>query len=154
MPEAESLSSMLQNSFSKVSDGNYRLKTESTPAIPTIQQSTSTTDTTTNPITSPSAGATIASTASLAAGTWEVEVHSFITGTTATSDSTNMRLTLGATPITRILNPVVGTSGANGLGRTKVRVQVASASSISVITVSAGTTGSIYSANIVATRIA
>lgn len=122
-------------------------------SIPLVQQSFSATDTTA--VAAPGAGATIATVVNPPAGTYEVVVNSFIGGTTvAANEVTNMRLTVGGIAVGRILNSVPGTSGAVSVTQTKFRVVVNGAQSINVIAVAAATAGSIYSASIVASRIA
>jgi hypothetical protein len=114
---------------------------------------TSVTDTST--VTSPGAGAAIATTASLPAGTYDIEVTSFIGGTTvATTEINNMRLLVGGTAITRIINPVSGTTGSTTNAKVSVRAVLASSGTAQVVAVAAATTGAIYGANIVARRIA
>jgi hypothetical protein len=171
MAESESLNTMFQNSFAKVSDGNYALKTTgstgSTQSVSISQtdpnnrvatipnpaaNTTSVTDTAT--VTSPGAGAAIATTAQLAAGTWDIEAITFIGGTTVASlEATNMRLLVGAAAIGRIMNPVPGTSGGIGTGQLRVRYVLAAPATASIIAVAAGTSGSVYSASIVAKRV-
>lgn len=107
-----------------------------------------------NQVTSPGAGVDIARTAALPAGAYNVEVTSFISGTTAPADIPNMRLVIGATPVGRILNPIAGTTGAADLGKASYRVQITNPTSVGVIAVAAGTASSVYTALIVATKVA
>lgn len=124
-----------------------------TNGLPSVQLVTSVTDSAS--VTSPGAGAAIATTASLPAGTYNIDVFTFIGGTTVSSlEITNMRLVVGGVAISRIVNPVPGTTGASSPGRITARVVLNSAGTAQVIAVAAGTSGSVYAANIVATRMA
>ena len=182
MAEPESINTMAQNSFKKLADGSYAIQT-STPAIgggvqtvgldstantvkldqtdPNNRVATvpnaaanSTSITDTNTVTSPAAGAAIATTPQLSVGTWDIEVITFIGGTTVASlEATNMRLTVGAAAIGRVLNPVPGTSGGVAAGNLRVRYVVNSAAPASVVAVSAATAGAVYSASIVAKKV-
>lgn len=133
-----------------VSSGATAVTTQEVPN--TAANSTSLTDTAT--VNAPGAGATIC-TVTLAVGTWDIECITFIGGTTVASlEATNMRLTVNAAAVGRILNPVPGTTGAVGTGQLRVRYVVASGTpAASIIAVSAATASSVYSGSIVAKRV-
>lgn len=117
-----------------------------------VSNSTSVTDTAT--VNAPAAGATVCETAILAAGTWDLEAITFIGGTTVASvEQTNMRLRIGATAISRILNPVPGTTGGIGTGQLRVRVVAPGGVTANIIAVAAATASSVYSGSIVARRV-
>lgn len=104
--------------------------------------------------TSPTANAVLAAVVTPPAGTYNVTVTSYIGGTTvAATEINNMRIRVGAAAIGRIINPVPGTSGAVSAVNTTVRVKCDGTQNIDVIAVGAGTVGSIYGVNIVATRV-
>lgn len=180
MPSTESIQTQLQGSFVKNAEGNYSLQTTgaaggtSTVAlsqtgtdntvkiaaaqsisatIPTVQAVTAVTAN--GKVTTPAALAAIATTPNLAAGTWDIEVFSFIGGTTvATTELDNMKFNIGATVVATILNPVPGTTGATSNGIFRIRVNLGGSTPVSVTTGVLATTGAIYSASIIATRIA
>lgn len=129
-------------------DPNNRVATIPNPA----ENSNSLTDTAT--VAAPGAGATIATTANLAAGTYDLEAITFIGGTTVASlEQTNMRLRVGATAIGRILNPVPGTTGGVGTGQLRARFIAPGGTAANIIAVDAATASSVYSASIVARRV-
>lgn len=149
----KSLSDYQLDYFSSMVEGTPTLAGSQSAGLPSVQQTNSGTDS--NSVTSPGAGAVIATTASLPAGTYNIEVNSFIGGTTvAATEITNMRLVVGGTAISRIVNPVPGTSGATSPGRLVCRAVLAAPGTVQVIAVAAGTANSIYAANVVATRMA
>jgi hypothetical protein len=181
MSEAESINTMAQNSYKKLADGSYAVQTTASaggstqtvgidPANNTVKldqtdpnnrvatipnpaaNSTSLTDT--NTVTAPAAGATIC-TVNLTVGTWDIECITYIGGTTVnTLEPTNMRLTVNAAAIGRIMNPVPGTTGGVGTGQLRARYVVASGTpAASIIAVSAATASSQYSGSIVARRV-
>lgn len=120
--------------------------------IPAVQQSTSLSDT--NVVTSPGAGATLATVTVPATGTYQVEVVSAIGGTTvAATEMNNMRLRVNAVAVGRVITPVVGTAGSSGVGSKRARIQATSGQTIDVIAVLAGTTGAVYGCDLVATRM-
>lgn len=105
-------------------------------------------------VAAPAAAAAIATTANLAPGTWDVEVSTFIAGTTvANLEMNNMNLKFGATQLCILGTPVPGTAGASGMGKYKCRIDVPAPTPVSVTAVAAATAGSIYFANIIATRV-
>lgn len=121
--------------------------------IPTVQAATAVTAN--GKTTTPAALAAIATTPNLAAGTWDIEVFSFIGGTTvAANELDNMKFNIGATPVATILNPVPGVAGATSNGVFRIRVNLGGSTPVSVTTGILATTGAIYSASIIATRIA
>jgi hypothetical protein len=150
MAEIESRNTMLQNSFIKNGDGDYAIKTA--PANPTLAYATSSNSS--GVVTSPGAGASIAATSSVSAGVYDVTVTVFITGTTATADINNCRLTAAGNSVGRIIAPINGTSGANSNAVTTFRVNMGSNGTFAVIAVGAGTTGAIYAASVIANRVA
>jgi hypothetical protein len=159
MTQAQSLQTMMQGAFVPVDavNGVYAMQVSGATAgsqgvpietsIPVAARVTSITDTATAPVTTPGVGAAISTTTSLPAGTYEVVVNSMITGTPADADVPNMRLLIGATPITRILNP-----GGAVISTAKVKLDTAGGI-LSVVAVAAGTSGAKYWAQIIATRI-
>jgi hypothetical protein len=129
-------------------DPNNRVATIPNPA----ENSTSVTDTAT--VAAPGAGVTVCETVALAAGTWDLEAITFIGGTTvAATEQTNMRLRIGTTAISRVLNPVPGTTGAVGTGQLRVRVIAPGGTTANIIAVAAATASSVYSGSIVARRV-
>lgn len=120
---------------------------------PVVQQSNSLSDT--NTVSAPAANAVLATVTAPATGTYQIEVVSFIGGTTvAATEINNMRLRVGGTAIGRVINPVAGTTGATANGSKRARVIATSGQVIDVIAVSAATASSLYACDLVATRIA
>lgn len=164
MSQAQSLQTMMQGAFVPVDvvNGVYAMQVSGATAgsqgvpietsIPVAARVTSITDTTITTITAPGAGAAIATTTALPAGTYEVTVNSLISGTTADLEIYNMRLTVGAATISRIMNPVFGTTGSSGMATAKFKVDTAGGVA-SVVAVAAATAASKYWAQIIATRI-
>ncbi|MGS2592243.1 hypothetical protein [Streptomyces hebeiensis] len=161
MPSTESINTQFQGAFVKLSEGDYALRTSgsisgsSSPIQVTIPVATEVTSSTANgKVTTPGADANIAATANLVAGTWDIEIWTFIGGTTvANLEVDNMKFKIGNTAIATILNPVAGTTGATGLGVYRIRVDIPNAAPISVASGVVATTGAVYTASIVATRI-
>lgn len=162
MVALESLSTMEQESYVKLSDGQYALRVTGTangdsPAalevvIPVVARVTS--SFADGKVTTPAAAANIALTGNLAAGTWDIEVTTFIGGTTVASlEINNMALKFGGTQLTLLGNPVPGTAGATDMGKYKCRVDVPTPTPMSVVAVALATTGAIYYASIIATRV-
>jgi hypothetical protein len=119
-------------------------------SIPVVARSTSKVDD--GKVAAPGAGVNIAATAALAQGTWDVEVTTFIGGTTvANTEMDNMEVTHGGVAFCRVLNPVPGTAGASNPGFLRYRFDGNGV--IAVRAVAAATAGSIYTATIVCTRI-
>jgi len=104
-------------------------------------------------VAAPALGAAIATINGLTAGTWEVEVTTFVGGTTAAVDASNMQFRVGATGSGTIITPVPGTTGATGVGTFKTRINLTGTSNISVNAIAAATAGSNYYASIVARKI-
>lgn len=181
IPEAESTQTMDQQSYIKQADGSYAKQTvgvaggtgqtvslattgntvkidqvapnNQVATIPNpAENTTSLTDTTT--VAAPAAAAVIA-TVALSVGTWDIECITYIGGTTVnTLEPTNMRLTVNAAAVGRIMNPVPGTTGGVGTGQLRVRYVVAAGTpNAQIIAVAAATAGSQYSASIVAKRV-
>lgn len=181
MAEAESTNTMFQNSFAKQSDGVYALRTTGAggggvstvsldPAGNTVKIDQTGTNNATQSLVptaarissvvgygsanAPAAAGVVATSGSLAIGTWDVEVWTLVTGTTvATADSGNMRLVQNATNLGTVITPVNGTSGATNTGYLKQRIQVTTAGAVTVAAIGAATANSVYSASIVATRV-
>ena len=162
MAASESTNTMEQNSYIKVGDGAYAMRVTGTangdnPAplemvIPVVARVTSTFAD--GKQAAPGAGTAIATTPNLAAGTWDVEVTTFIGGTTvANLEINNMNLKFGATQLVILGNPVPGTTGATDMGKYRCRVDVPAPTPMSITAVAASTAGSIYYANIIATRV-
>lgn len=150
---ADSINDLMYAYFSGVIAGTLNQNVTVTNSGPAVQLATSVTDT--NTVTTPAAGAAIATTASLPAGTYDIDVTTFIGGTTvAATEINNMRLLVGGTAITRIINPVAGTAGATSNAKVSVRAVLATSGTAQVVAVALATTGAIYGANIVARRIA
>lgn len=102
----------------------------------------------------PAADAVVGQIAALGSGTWEIEVNTFILGTTVgTLESGNMELRLGGVALGRIINPVNGVTGAVGNGVYHYRLNQAGTAALSVNAVAAATGSSIYKATIVANKI-
>lgn len=162
MVALESTNTMQQNSFVKLNDGQYAMRVTGTAngdsaaalevVIPVVARVTSTFAD--GKVTTPAAAAVIAVTGNIPAGTWDVEVTTFIGGTTvATLEINNMALKFGATQLCLLGNPVPGTAGATDMGKYKCRVDVPAPTPMSVIAVALATTGAIYFASIIATRV-
>lgn len=149
---ANSLNDNMAIYYAVMAEGSGTLPGGTPSTIPTVQQSNSGSDS--NVITAPTAAQVLA-TVTPGAGTYMVEVNSFIGGTTvASNEINNMRLRANAVAVGRIINSVPGTAGALGTTTTKYRVVVGAGQAIDVIAVLAGTAGSIYAVTIVTSRIA
>jgi hypothetical protein len=149
-----SVNDQLVSFLAAIVDGSVTLSGSLPTAagIPATQQSTSLSDT--NVITSPASNAVLATITVPATGTYQVEVNSFVGGTTvATTEINNMRLRVGGTAVGRVINPVPGTAGGVGNGSKRARISATSGQVIDVIAVAAGTTGAIYGVDLVASRI-
>lgn len=162
MPSSESTNTQFQGSFVKIADGDYALRVSgaiaggSTGALEVIPPAVAlTTSVTANgKVTTPAAAAPIAATANLAAGTWDVEVTSFITGTTvANLELDNLKFRIGATTVATIISPVSGTTGATVNSVFKIRVNIPVPTPVSVVAGALATTAAIYAATIIATRV-
>lgn len=162
MVALESTNTMQQNSFVKLNDGQYAMRVTGTAngdsaaalevVIPVVARVTSTFAD--GKQAAPGAGTAIATSGNLAAGTWDIEVTTFIGGTTvANLEMNNMNLKFGATQLCLLGNPVPGTTGATDMGKYKCRIDVPAPTPVSVTAVAAATAGSIYFAHIVATRV-
>lgn len=162
MVALDSTNTMQQESYVKLNDGQYAMRVTGTangdsPAaietvIPVVARITSTFAD--GKVTTPAAAAAIATSANLAAGTWDVEVSTFIGGTTvATLEMNNMALKFGATQLTLLGNAVAGTAGATDIAKYKCRIDVPAPTPMSVVAVALATTGAIYFASIIATRV-
>lgn len=117
-------------------------------------EATSANVSTTSSVNAPGADAVVASIANLPGGTYEVDITTFITGTTvATLESDNMQFKVGSTASGKIINPVSGTTGATDTGKFSTRINIASPTTISVNAVGAATASSVYKASIVAKKI-
>lgn len=104
-------------------------------------------------VTSPAAGVAIATTANLAAGTWDIEATVFISGTTAPVEVDNCKFRIGATPVATIIVPVAGTTGATNNAVFHMRINLGGTAPVSVNTAAEATTDSVYAATIIATRV-
>lgn len=102
--------------------------------------------------TAPTAGTDICATAALDQGTWEIDIHAAIGGTTvAAMEAFNVEVLNAGASYSRVIVPVPGTAGGSGVGHLKYRYDGSG-----VITVQAAenaTAASHYCASIVATRI-
>jgi hypothetical protein len=137
--------------FTAMVDGTITLAGGSPATVPAVQQSTSLSDTNTVP--APGINGVLASVTVPATGTYEVEVVSFIGGTTvAALEATNMRLRVNAVAVGRVVNPVPSTTGAVGIGSKRARIQATSGQVIDVVAVAAATAASSYTCDLVATR--
>lgn len=103
----------------------------------------------------PSAGGTIVTMTPGTAGLWEVIAQVAVTGTTvAAADSNNFALNVGTTAtISPITYPVQSTTGAGASTVPPVVVNLGTASVLLVTAVGNSTSGSIYSATLVARRV-
>lgn len=158
MAEAESANTMFQNSFVKAADGDYALKVVGGTAgqivqatIPAAARASSVVAN--GKVAAPAAAAAIATTASLAIGTWDIVVVAFISGTTAPADIDNMQLKQNAINLGVVICPVAGTTGASGLAILKNRIQVTVAGAASVVAIANATAASLYVVAITATRV-
>lgn len=162
MVSTEAINTMQQQSYVKLGDGSWAQRITGTAngdsaaaievVIPVVARVTSTFAD--GKLTTPAAAAAIATSANLAAGTWDVEVTTFIGGTTvATLEINNMALKFGATQLCLLGNPVPGTVGATDMAKYRCRIDVPAPTPVSVTAVALATTGAIYFANIVATRV-
>jgi hypothetical protein len=162
MSQPETLNTMFQGAFVPVDAANkvYALQVSGATAgsqgvpietsIPVAARVTSVIDT--NKVAAPGAGATIATVGPLTSGTYEVEITTFIGGTTvANTEVDNMELRIAGIAVERIINPVPGTTGATNTS--KIKFKYDGASTVAVHANAAATASSIYTANIIATRI-
>jgi hypothetical protein len=119
-------------------------------SIPVASRATSTFNT--GKQAAPTAGTTIATLTVPAQGTYEIELHAFIGGTTvANVEIDNMELFVNGASVGRIINGVAGTAGAGGINRRVFRYD--GNGTIAIKANGASTAGSIYAATISATRI-
>lgn len=153
---------MQQESYVKLNDGQYAMRVTGTAngdsaaalevVIPVVARVTS--SFADGKVTAPAAAANIAVTGNLPAGTWDIEVTTFIGGTTVAGlEINNMAFKLGNTQLTLLGNPVPGTAGATDMGKYRFRCDIPTPTPVSVIAVANATAGSIYFASIVATRV-
>jgi hypothetical protein len=162
MAQAVSSGSMQQGSFVPVdptngvyaqmisgpTGGNTAVPIEA--AIPVSSRATSTFNT--GKQAAPTAGTTIATLTVPAQGTYEIELHAFIGGTTvANVEIDNMELFVNGVSQGRVINAVAGTAGASGINRRVFRYD--GNGTIAIKANAASTAGSIYVATISATRI-
>ena len=106
------------------------------------------------PVSAPGVGAVVGQITNLAAGTYEVEISTFVAGTTVTPlDASNMQFKIGATAAGTILTPVDGTAGAKDVGKFRTRINLVGTTTITVNAIAAATAGSSYMASIVAQKI-
>lgn len=100
----------------------------------------------------PGAGTVIATLTVPAQGTYEINVNTFIGGTTvAATEIDNMELFINGVSVGKIVNAVPGTAGATDVARTRFKYD--GNSTIIVKANAAATAGSVYAANIIASRI-
>lgn len=160
MAAAESTNTMFQNAFIKVADGVYALQVSGATAgaqgvpievsLPVAARVTSTMDT--GKVAAPAANGVIATVGPLPSGTYEIEITTYIGGTTvANVEIDNMELRISGAVVERIINPVSGTTGATDVSKMKFKYD--GASTVAVHANAAATAASIYTANIIATRI-
>lgn len=180
MAEAESVNSMLQGAFQKIADGEYALQTAgaSGGAAQTVildqtnpnnkvriadGQSLTVANSFAGRATSvfangkqaaPAANTDIAVTADLATGTWDIEARISILATTvANVESTNVVFRIGGTTVATPTVNVPGTAGSTDQCVFRCRVNLGAATPVSVRSgAAAATAGSIYVADIVATK--
>lgn len=149
---ANSLNDNMAAYFAALMEGIGSVVGGQPASIPTVQQSTSQSDT--NVVTSPSANAVLATVTVPATGVYQVEVVSAIGGTTvAATEMNNMRLRVNNVAVGRVLTPVPGTAGGTGIGQKKARIAATSGQVIDVIAVLAGTTGAVYGCDLVVSRM-
>jgi hypothetical protein len=104
----------------------------------------------------PSAGGTVVSITPGTAGLWEVITQVAVTGTTvATADSNNFALNVGTVAaISPITYAVTGTTGQGGAGAVPgVILNLGTGSVVNVTAVGNATSGSVYSATLIARRV-
>lgn len=105
-------------------------------------------------VTSPGVAATIAQIVALPAGTWEIEVDTFILGTTVgTLESDNLRFAVGGAPVATIVVPVNGVTGGANNSKFRYRLNQPAPATVAVITNATGTVNSIYKSSIIANKI-
>lgn len=160
MAEAESLNTMFHDAFVKNGDGDFSLQTTTSieagqSVVYTLPIGSQATSVTANgKVTTPAAAANIAATPDLAAGTWDIEVTVFIAGTTvANLEMDNTKFNIGVTAVATIIVPVSGTAGATANGVFHIRVNLGGPTPVKVTVAATATTGAIYAASIIATRI-
>lgn len=162
MAETESLNSMFHGAFVLVDAATKRYALQISGAtagsqgvpiettIPVVARATSIMAS--GEAAAPIAGADIAATAALDAGTWDIEITAAIGGTTvAALEMFNMRVLANGVDKGRVIVPVPGTSGCTGNGTLKFRYDGAGV--ITVEAAEAATAASHYAATIVATRV-
>lgn len=179
MAEPESTNTMFQNSFEQISDGVYALRTSGsgaggTPQTVALDQTDPNNKvriadgqiiTIAEPLASrvtstfangkqaaPAANTPIATTANLSTGTWDIEARIVIAGTTvANNEIDNIRFHIGVTPVAAPTIDVRGTTGGAAIFRARVNLGAPTPVSIESGP-AAATAGSIYAADIVATK--
>lgn len=104
----------------------------------------------------PTAGTNVATLAAPAAGLYEVQVWVAVTGTatTAAADSNNMNVKAGATTVAALLAYNCSTAGnLTNPGPFVFQLVMDGATNLTVNVIGNATTGTVYSANIIATRV-
>jgi hypothetical protein len=160
MAQEESLNTMFHDAFVSVGGTSYALQVSGVSggdsgspieiSIPVAARATSIRDD--GKAAAPGAGVNIAATAALEQGTWDIEISSFIGGTTvANLEIDNMEVTHAGVAYCKVINPVPGTTGATDRGGLKYRYDGAGV--IAVRATAAATASSIYAATIIATRV-
>jgi len=102
----------------------------------------------------PAAATSIATTVALAAGTWDIECSIAILGTTvANVEATNIAFQVGGVTVATPTLNVPGVNGTTDLAKFHARVNLGAPTVVRLITgAAAATAGSIYVADIVATK--
>lgn len=152
----DSLNTNMQKFYQAVVEGNTNLLGAIAVSRAAVgnEATTSNTSGATSSVNAPGADTIVAQIASLPAGTYDVECMTFITGTTVASlEADNMAFKIGGTVIGKVLTPVPGTAGAQARGEYRIRINIASPTTISINSVAAATAGSVYKASIVASKI-
>ena len=180
MAEAESINTMTQGAFVKNGVGDYSLKTTASGAGTTQTVKLDQADpnnkvriadgqaiTIAQPLASrvtstfangkqaaPAANTAIATTADLAAGTWDISARISILGTTvANVETDNVKFKIGASAVATPTLNVPATAGTTSQCVFRCRVNLGVATPVSIASGGAtATAGSIYVADIVATK--
>lgn len=159
MAEKESFNTMAQNSYIKLDDGIYAVRTSTSPTSGTqtvqFDQTTYSTSVMANgKQAAPAANTDIAVTTDLTVGAWDIEATISILGTTvANVESTNVVFRIGGTTVATPTVNVPGTAGSTSERVFRTRINLAANSPVSIRSGTvAATAGSIYVADIVATK--
>lgn len=102
----------------------------------------------------PAANAALATLATPAAGYYQVDIYTGLSGTLAAVDASNFEFRKGSTPVAVLATSGSGASGVNGsVGPFTFFVNLNGATSITVNATAASTAGSVYHCTMIATLL-